>query len=86
MEKSKQVSYSSGDRKYRVKKENISKLENQNLTQFEKHMIQEGIKQVLFVGGTEEIFDKENEIITRQVPKELIQFLLDYDVIEEFKF
>lgn len=83
-------SLTGGDRKYRVKKETVSNLENLKLTQFEKHMIQEGIKQVLFAEGTEqvEVFSEKNEFIysERRTPKETIRFLLDYDMIEEYQF
>lgn len=60
-------------------------------------MIQEGIKQVLFAQGSEEvevrypvtvgnISNPSQEYVSvyqKLVPKEVIQFLLDYDVIEE---
>lgn len=82
----KQTSLITGERKYRVKKEALSKLEKASLTQFEKHMIQEGIKQVLFCAGTEDVWDRDAETSFRRVPKETIQFLLDYEVIEEYDF
>ncbi len=75
-----------GERKYRIKKQSLSELEKATLTQFERHLIQEGIKQVLFAAGTDETYDRTNEFSYREVPKELIRFLLDYDIIEEYKF
>lgn len=99
-----------GDRKYRIKKDSLTNLESsftdlntgksKSYTQFEKHMIQEGIKQVLFAQGSEEVElrypveviinnskSKEyNCISQRIVPRELIRFLLDYDMIEEYDY
>ena len=84
------ISSKGGDRKYRVKKATLSKLEDLKLNQFEKHLIQEGIKQVVFAEGNEEFQgpDKDgyNSIYYRAVPKETIRFLLDYDMIEEYKY
>lgn len=102
--KTETISHSGGERKYRVKKDTLSNLENsttdpktgksRTFTQFEKHMIQEGVKQVLFAQGSEEMETRRinagNDIVDsayhRVVPKETIQFLLDYDVIEEFNY
>jgi hypothetical protein len=94
------TSLSGGDRKYRIKKDTLSNLENSKVSQFEKHLIQEGVKQVLFAQGSEEVETRyaakmglvsnpSEEYITyyqKTVPKETIRFLLDYDVIEEYKF
>jgi len=84
MKKNERFSLSIGDRKYKVKKTSLNKLESNtnSLTQFEKHLIQEGIKQILYCGGTEQILEKDGHNYN-QVPKEMIKFLLDYDVIEE---
>jgi len=61
--KTETISHSGGERKYRIKKDTLSGLENgftdlttgktKTYTQFEKHMIQEGVKQVLFAQGSE---------------------------------
>ncbi len=81
------------NRKFRVKKETLSQIEGLKISQFEKHMIQEGIKQVLFAQGTEtveldiSIHEENHHMIYKNiVPKETIQFLLDYDMIEIFEF
>jgi len=102
--KTETISHSGGERKYRIKKDTLSGLENgftdlttgktKTYTQFEKHMIQEGVKQVLFAQGSEEmevrLVNAGKGVVSssylRVVPKETIQFLLDYDVIEEFKY
>lgn len=99
-----------GERKYRIKKDTLSTLENSmtdpktgkslTYTQFEKHMIQECIKQVLFAQGSEEVevrypievgvegakSTEYNVIFQKVVPKEAIQFLLDYDMIEIYDY
>ena len=99
-----------GERKYRIKQDSLSKLEgsytnltsgkSNTYTQFEKHMIQEGIKQVLFTQGSEEVevrYPVEvgveghksieyNVLFQKVVPKEVIQFLLDYDMIEVYEY
>lgn len=102
--KTETISHSGGERKYRIKRDTLSQLENsitdlkngksKTFTQFEKHMIQEGVKQVLFAQGSEETeisrINAGKEVVSssyqRVVPKETIQFLLDYDVIEEYQF
>ena len=71
---------------WRVKTENLTKvLAKENLGSFEKHMIQEGIKQILFADGTEEsMYEIDgNTWSARQITPEMINFLLDYDVIGE---
>jgi ribosome biogenesis protein Tsr3 len=78
----KHKSTSGGSRNYRVKKSSMEKLEK--LNHFEKHLVQEGIKQVVLAQGTEEFISDEH--CYRQVPKEMIQFLLDYDMIEEYNY
>lgn len=99
-----------GERKYRIKKDTLSTLENSmtdpktgkslTYTQFEKHMIQECIKQVLFAQGSEEVevrypvevgvegakSTEYNAVFQKIVPKEVIQFLLDYDMIEVYEY
>ncbi len=86
--------HSGGERKYRIKKDGLKNLDNSSsgITQFEKHLIQESVKQVLFAQGSEEteVIIKKGEDVTwtgfqKIVPKEVIRFLLDYDIIEEFK-
>lgn len=101
--KTETISHSGGERKYRIKRDTLSQLENsitdptngktRTFTQFEKHMIQEGVKQVLFAQGSEEMEIKKykdqnlvDSTYQRVVPKETIQFLLDYDIIEEFGY
>lgn len=93
-------SNSGGERKYRVKIDSLKVLDQKcldlkdgssiEITQFEKHMIQEGVKQVIFAQGTEEFkrIDEHGSIseFYRVVPKEMIRFLLDYDVIEEYEY
>lgn len=99
-----------GERKYRIKIDSLNTLENsitdpksdklKTYTQFEKHMIQECIKQVLFAQGSEEVevrypvevgiegskSTEYNLSFQKVVPKEVIQFLLDYDMIEIYDF
>ena len=84
MKKKEKFSLSIGDRKYKVKKSSLSILDDKNskLSQFEKHMIQEGIKQILFCSGSEQVLEIEGHTFYK-VPQEMIRFLLDYDVIEE---
>jgi hypothetical protein len=82
MKKNEKFTLSIGDRKYKIKKATLAGLENQKITQFEKHLIQEGVKQILYCSGTEQIVEKDGHTFN-QVPKEMIRFLLDYDVIEE---
>ncbi len=89
MEKTTNWSLCGNERNYRIKKSSLASLETSKVSHFEKHMIQEGVKQVLFAGGTEEIesfTDKGESKFQRIVPKETIRFLLDYDIIEEYKF
>lgn len=107
MKKTEEISQFRGDRKYRIKKETLNSLLNDTdpkttprkdvkINSFERHLLQEGIKQVLFCEGREiiEYTDTEepnktgdwrhNTHTFSKVNKEMIQFLLDYDVIEEF--
>ena len=97
-------STSGGERKYRIKKDSLSTLENsytdlstgksRTYPQFVQHLLQEGIKQVLFAQGTElvethDLDDKGERSYTRHqhvISKEMIQFLLDHDMIEEYNF
>jgi ribosome biogenesis protein Tsr3 len=79
----KHKSTSGGTRNYRVKKSSIEKIER--LNHFEKHLVQEGIKQVVLAQGTEQFISNDDHCYN-QVPKEMIQFLLDYDMIEEYNY
>jgi len=88
----KEFSTFGGDRNYRIKREKLHETlkETSQMNSFEKHLIQEGIKQVLYGEGTEEIRtriyeDKQviDELYQRKVTDEMIDFLLQYDVIEK---
>ena len=74
------------DKNYKVKINKLSKLsETSSLNSFERHLLQEGIKQVLFANGTEEYYVRngDNFFTQRRIPEEMILFLLDHDLIEE---
>jgi len=75
-----------GERLYRVNKSNLHKElgETSTLNQFEKHILQEGVKQVLFGLGTEQIyiFEDDNAHSSNKVTDEMIRLLLDYKLIE----
>lgn len=93
-----------GERKYRIKKDALHKIQDEKTSgtfnQFEKHMLQECIKQVLFAQGSEEIevaypievgtedgkYTEYRSIYQKIVPKEVIQLLLDYDMIELYDY
>lgn len=83
-------SQSGGDRKYRIKTETLSKLGEKKLSDFETHLLQEGVKQVLFAQGSEQFISEEtgyqNCYNYLAIPKEMIRFLKDHDLIEECKF
>jgi hypothetical protein len=79
---------------YRVKKESISSLGKTNpprKNEFEIYLIQEGVKQILFAQGNKQISSRisvEGSLVeewNQFIPKEMIQFLLDYDIIEEYE-
>ena len=81
----KNVALAIGKRNYRIKKDSLRKLEQSSTTSnFEKHLVQEGVKQILFANGSEEIMIDGG--MFRMVPKEMIRFLLDHDIIEEYNF
>lgn len=92
--KTETVHHSGGERKYRIKKDSLNSLETKNYGQFEKHLLQEAVKQVLFAQGSEEVevrdMNDKGEVVNsryqRIIPKETIKFLLDYELIEECKY
>ncbi len=51
------------------------------ITQFEKHMIQEGIKQILFNDGKKLILDESKTIIGYDLTDAMKMFLIDYGII-----
>lgn len=73
-----------GNRNYRIDTKKLSSCldDNSKLTMFEKHLIQEGVKQILFGSGTEEIIDSDTSTCIRIVPEEMIDFLFNYEVIK----
>lgn len=91
---SKLVSSIYRDKKYKINKGKLSSaIVKSTTTDFEKHLIQEGVKQILFGEGTECLSDISQDVNGypiinsnyRKVPDEMILFLLDCDVIEEIK-
>jgi hypothetical protein len=84
-------SRSGGNRTLRIKSSRVRELlSDDTLTQFEKHIIQEGVKQVLYGQGTEEltIVDEdlrkslgyERTFLT--VTDEMIDFLRQYEIFK----
>jgi|LakMenE18May11ns_1017448.scaffolds.fasta_scaffold9443900_1 ferredoxin-fold anticodon binding domain-containing protein len=79
-------SRSGGNRTLRIKSSRVRELlSDDTLTQFEKHIIQEGVKQVLYGQGTEEltIVDSigfERTFLT--VTDEMIDFLRQYEIFK----
>lgn len=74
-----------GERNYRVRKEKLNQIEHSSLSQFVKHLIQEGIKQILFAQGSEQMMYSDpvqGTYTISKVPDEMIKFLLDQEVIE----
>lgn len=60
----------------------------QQINDFELYLIQEGVKQLLFAQGNKQITEikgKDSVVYHQSIPREMIQFLLDYNMIEEFE-
>jgi hypothetical protein len=90
MEKQKKVQV--GDRNYYINTEKLLDIELNTIqmgmsrkeakySEFQKYLIQEGIKQVLFCTGSDEIYD--DGVLYRQVSPEMIQFLKDHGLLRE---
>lgn len=91
MEKLFSTTYRPDDIVWKVKKDELTKvLSDQSIGSFEKHMIQEGVKQILFAEGTEEILSRAEHsdgsgfnYSLRKVSEEMIKFLLSFSIIEK---
>ena len=78
-------SRSAGNRTLRIKSSRVKELlSDDTLTQFEKHIIQEGVKQVLYAQGTEELTTIVNGEHRFQmvVTDEMIDFLRQYELFK----
>jgi hypothetical protein len=80
-------SRSGGNRTLRIKSSRVRELlSDDTLTQFEKHIIQEGVKQVLYGQGTEELTIVDNSIGFERtfltVTDEMIDFLRQYEIFK----